>query len=649
MGSNGLTLTDTDATFHQDMAGSLCWMTSGKNAGLAREIAGDEGHGSYPTLQMENGYTATTTAPTLTKTTAISDVDGLQAMNDDLDGNYYLTQDIDASATLTWNDGAGFIPIGNTSPHFSGSLDGCGYTISDLFIDSTADYVGLFGETANASIANLTLTDVSITGVRWVGALAGALVADEAGTIIHNVEVSGSVTVAGASTGRTLGGLVGSVTGGGTADLSDGVFIQECSSSISVENEGIRDSTIGGFIGEVYFGTITNCTSTGAVTGTSASSTEEAGGFIGAGGLFYMNNCHATGAVTSNASYADTGGFIGYDDGDSLYEDCYASGDIIDTCTNGPFVGGFAGETSNGCVMTRCMASGDITATGSTSSTGAYGGFVGASNGDEEYTDCYAWGDITVNDALEDAYGPGGFAGDVIQTAVFTNCYSVGVVPDSTDGTYTVGGFIGYDFPPYTLTTVACFWDTETSGQATSEGEDEVGHTTSWMQTQANYEAAGWDFDTVWEMTEAYVSADITATKITFVSPFPHEVITGDRYCVSGVPFKARLWPMKEKGVSAFNRWDMVGAALKCRRLAGFTSNDNDYWRVSAYRGNKPELEDKDVYIDVTQNPADSAGALNVAGVDLEPYIEQIAAGVTFELTDAEFNVSWTDSRKEGN
>ena len=92
-----------------------------------------------------------------------------------------------------------------------------------------------------------------------------------------------------------------------------------------------------------------------------------------------------------------------------------------------------------------------------------------------------------------------------------------------------------------------------------------------------------------------------------------------------------------------------MGGALKCRKLSGFDSNDNAYWRLSIHRGNKKGLEDKDVYIDVTQNPANSAGAINVDGVDLEPYIEQIAAGVTFELTDAEFNVSWSDSRKVGN
>jgi len=186
----------------------------------------------------------------------------------------------------------------------------------------------------------------------------------------------------------------------------------------------------------------------------------------------------------------------------------------------------------------------------------------------------------------------------------------------------------------------------ETSGQSSSEGEDEVGHITSWMQTQANYEAVSWDFTTVWEMDEAYVSADITTTMLTFVTAFPHEVEAGARYCVSGVPFKARCWPLQIEGVSGFNRYNMVGGALKCRKLSGFTDNDNAYWRVSAYRGNRAELEDRDVYIGVDSNPADSAGAINLDGVDLEPYVEQIAAGVTFELTDAEFNVSWTDSRE---
>ena len=57
-------------------------------------------------------------------------------------------------------------------------------------------------------------------------------------------------------------------------------------------------------------------------------------------------------------------------------------------------------------------------------------------------------------------------------------------------------------------------------------------------------------------------------------------------------------------------------------------------------------IESTVAYPDVSSNPADSAEVLNMEGIDLEPYIEQIASGVKFELTDAEFAVSITDSRK---
>jgi hypothetical protein len=42
----------------------------------------------------------------------IETVEQLQAMNDHLDKHFILMNDIDASATAEWNDGAGFEPIG---------------------------------------------------------------------------------------------------------------------------------------------------------------------------------------------------------------------------------------------------------------------------------------------------------------------------------------------------------------------------------------------------------------------------------------------------------------------------------------------------------------------------------------------------------
>jgi len=136
-------------------------------------------------------------------------------------------------------------------------------------------------------------------------------------------------------------------------------------------------------------------------------------------------------------------------------------------------------------------------------------------------------------------------------------------------------------------------------------------------------------------------------TKVTtFTSNFDNDIATGDTYAVSPVPFSLRAWPFQVEDLSRFNRWVTSGVALKARKLSGFDSIPNDKWRVGAYRNSGTSIESTVAYPDVDSNPADSAEGLNIEGIDLEPYIEQIASGVKFELTDAEFAVTYTDSRK---
>lgn len=137
-----------------------------------------------------------------------------------------------------------------------------------------------------------------------------------------------------------------------------------------------------------------------------------------------------------------------------------------------------------------------------------------------------------------------------------------------------------------------------------------------------------------------------TGKEITFESSFPSDITTGDTYSVSPVPFSLRAWPVQAEQISRFNRWDVVGIALKCRALSGFSGISNDKWRVGAYRNSGTSIESEVAYPDVDSNPADSAEALNIDGVDIELYIEQIAVGVSFELTDAEVALALTDSRK---
>jgi len=214
----------------------------------------------------------------------ISDVEELQWMNNDLFGDYVLVDDIDASVTSGWNDGAGFEPIST----FTGTFDGQGHTISDLYIDRpNTNNIGLFGQTdSGATIKNIGLIDVDITGYDR----AGSLVGDAGGATIEksyaeNVDVSGR---------RYVGGLIGYVYSpandvsdcyveGGEVDGSPDVggftgrmggsstnSIVNCYASVEVPDTGTR---IGGFMGDRYgtYGTLTGCFWDTEVSGTTSS------------------------------------------------------------------------------------------------------------------------------------------------------------------------------------------------------------------------------------------------------------------------------------------------------------------------------------------------------------------------------------------
>lgn len=143
----------------------------------------------------------------------------LQAMSQDPSANYTLVGDVDASGTADWNDGAGFEPVGEYDDFafppdensFSGTFDGHGFTISSLTIDRpTEQNVGLFGYAEDGTtIENVVLTDATVTGQGYVGALVGQTRGD-----VHRAGATGNVA---GSHGR-IGGLVG--FSGGTVSES---------------------------------------------------------------------------------------------------------------------------------------------------------------------------------------------------------------------------------------------------------------------------------------------------------------------------------------------------------------------------------------------------------------------------------------------
>jgi hypothetical protein len=144
------------------------------------------------------------------------------------------------------------------------------------------------------------------------------------------------------------------------------------------------------------------------------------------------------------------------------------------------------------------------------------------------------------------------------------------------------------------------------------------------------------------------ISAVNVGTKtLSFESSFSSSIAVGDTYSVSPVPFSLRGWAMQDENVPRFVRWIVSGVSIKARLLSGFSSPNNT-WRVGMYRNSGTSIESTTAAPSVDADPRDSTGALSVHGVDLEPYIEQLASGVSFELTDAEFSISLTDSRKDG-
>ncbi len=114
----------------------------------------------------------------------------------DLEGDYELVNDIDLSVSSQWNSAyssyyMGFTPVGDSTSTFTGTLDGNGYSIDGLTIDSGDTYLGLFGYTDDAEIFDVALTNVAIDVTRAGSTFGGALVGYAADTIITPGEIFG--------------------------------------------------------------------------------------------------------------------------------------------------------------------------------------------------------------------------------------------------------------------------------------------------------------------------------------------------------------------------------------------------------------------------------------------------------------------------
>ncbi len=243
----------------------------------------------------------------------IDSIETLQKIGNDaaypLDGDYVLSQDIDASDTVNWNDGAGFDPIGSKESPFIGSFNGQGHTISDLIIYRPGeDIIGLFGYVNSPGlIQNLKTRGGSIAGRYGVGGLAGK----SSGSFVQ-CSATGAV-----SGDDSIGGLIGANYEG---------TVTQCFATGAV----LGYNSSGGLIGVILKGTVTQCFATGMVLGG-----YEVGGLVGEIWIGTITQCYATGSVSGRNK---VGGLIGRSFGGTLTE-CYATGGVSGDNTIGGLIG----------------------------------------------------------------------------------------------------------------------------------------------------------------------------------------------------------------------------------------------------------------------------------------------------------------------
>lgn len=199
-------------------------------------------------------------------------------------------------------------PIGNGSKRYSGTFDGNGHTISNLYIKVQRYGVGFFGYMEYGTIKNIVFDNAQVenTGNNYKYPYTGIVVGAAFGTLqnlktLKNCSVKSSV--------RALGGIAGTIT-------------QSCS---NLEN----NATVSG----IY----------------------EVGGIAGSFSQYTLSSCVNNGMVTENSS-GECGGIVGFLSSGTI-EDCANYGNV--TGTNE--IGGIVGCAQDNSTIKRTLSSGDIT------------------------------------------------------------------------------------------------------------------------------------------------------------------------------------------------------------------------------------------------------------------------------------------------
>jgi hypothetical protein len=326
---------------------------------------------------------------------------------------------------------------------------GTGDSNSPYQIGSVSDWQQLMGDSNNWNkhfimIADVNLQGVTLTpvGISYDVSFAGVFEGNN--HIIRNVEIN--------MPSSSYVGLFGCVNTNGQIR------------NLGIEDVNITGSMYVGGLAGYSNGLVTNCYTTGTVTGSNA----KFGGLVGwNSSQSIITDCYSACKVTGNGSSTSTGGLVGQNRGSII--NSYASGMVFGVTYVGGLVGGNY-NTYSDVNITGCYATGTVTGSGS-----GIGGLVGSNYYGTQYTiyrvlitGCYATGTVSggtdvggligyndnydSNSSTARCHAAGsvtgnGHVGGLIgyyNKGVITDCNATGAVTGSGSGTIYVGGLIGY-------------------------------------------------------------------------------------------------------------------------------------------------------------------------------------------------------------
>ncbi len=258
-----------------------------------------------------------------------------------------------------------------TPKFFAGTFDGAGYTISGININEQEKDIGFFSSLNGATISNLKL-DGQITSENNdefepnIGGLAGAIL----DSTISNVEILVDITSSANNGIAKVGGITGvsknstfenvhysgniaadfAISGGfiGLLNQSDNaVMINRSSSNGTLTVTGGEQTPAGGFIGQMLDNYMNIYESKASVNVTGPN---YVGGFVGYMGYGHISDSYSEGNIeATSTSLVHLGGFIGRVEGyNNIVDSCLALTAVSNKSGDNVFVGAFVGVTPGG-------------------------------------------------------------------------------------------------------------------------------------------------------------------------------------------------------------------------------------------------------------------------------------------------------------